>query len=427
MDALKIIELKASNFKRLSAVEIKPKGDTVVVSGPNGAGKSSVLDAITAALCGKKASPPMPIRQGETEAEIEIDLGQFVVKRKFTDKGSYLTITAGDMKAGKPQELLDKIVGQIAFDPMAFIRMSPADQRKTLMDLVGLSLDDLDEMREKAREAKNAAAADKRRYENQLASLEPVPDDTPDEEVSAAEIVEELTKAKEHNLGRKELIGKVVAARNVRTAAEEQVAEAKEAIEALEEELRKAKEDMALKQTGLDWAIKAEQAAVKAHDEFVEIDTEPLIRRLDAVDETNRKVRAKKARLDIQAKIAAAEKIRKLSAQRMEDWEAKKVERLKEVKWPVPGLAVTDAGVTFQGIPLEQVNTSAQIRVGVAVAMAMNPKLRVLRMSGNDLDETTLRAISDQAGQAGYQLWIERIEDPTKMGIVIEDGTIKHG
>lgn len=427
MDALKIIELKASNFKRLSAVEIKPKGDTVVVSGPNGAGKSSVLDAITAALCGKKASPPMPIRQGETEAEIEIDLGQFVVKRKYTDKGSYLTITAGDMKAGKPQELLDKIVGQIAFDPMAFIRMSPADQRKTLMDLVGLSLDDLDEMREKAREAKNAAAADKRRYENQLASLEPVPDDTPDEEVSAAEIVEELTKAKEHNLGRKELIGKVVAARNVRTAAEEQVAEAKEAIEALEEELRKAKEDMALKETELDCAIKAEQAAVKAHDEFVEIDTEPLIRRLDAVDETNRKVRAKKARLDIEAKIAAAEKIRKLSAQRMEDWDSKKVERLKEVKWPVPGLAVTDAGVTFQGIPLEQVNTSAQIRVGVAVAMAMNPKLRVLRMSGNDLDETTLRAISDQAGQAGYQLWIERIEDPTKMGIVIEDGTIKHG
>ena len=49
---MKILKLTAENFKKLSAVEITPDGNVVVISGKNGAGKSSVLDAIEAALCG---------------------------------------------------------------------------------------------------------------------------------------------------------------------------------------------------------------------------------------------------------------------------------------------------------------------------------------------------------------------------------------
>lgn len=425
MDALKIIELRARNFKRLTAVEVKPQGDTIIVSGPNGAGKSSVLDAITAALCGKKACPPMPIRQGEEEAEVEIDLGQFVVKRTFTAKGSYLTITAGTMKAGKPQELLDKIVGQIAFDPMAFIRMSPADQRKTLMDLVGLRTDDVDEQIARARDAKNAAAAEKRRLLSQLESMEDVPDDTPDEEVSAAQIVEELTRAKEHNLKRRELIAEANRATEARADAAVALVNIRDRIADLEQELREAKAEQARQEAEVERLSKLEDAARKAQDEFVEIDTDPIAQRLDAVEHTNRLVRTKRLRQELHNKLEEADAARRAALQRQQHYEDQKVKRLKEAAWPIPGLAVTDEYVTYDGVPLEQVNTSAQIRIGVAVAMAMNPKLRVIRMSGNDLDEASLRAVAEQAGGSGYQLWIERIEDPTKMGIVIEDGMMR--
>ena len=53
---MKIIEFRAERFKRLSAVDITPEGNTVIISGKNGQGKSSVLDAIWLALGGGAAA-----------------------------------------------------------------------------------------------------------------------------------------------------------------------------------------------------------------------------------------------------------------------------------------------------------------------------------------------------------------------------------
>ena len=47
---MKIIELRATNIKRLKAVEITPDGTMQVIGGRNAQGKSSVLDAIWLAL-----------------------------------------------------------------------------------------------------------------------------------------------------------------------------------------------------------------------------------------------------------------------------------------------------------------------------------------------------------------------------------------
>lgn len=53
---MKIIEFRAERFKRLTAVDITPAGNTVIISGKNGQGKSSVLDAIWLALGGGAAA-----------------------------------------------------------------------------------------------------------------------------------------------------------------------------------------------------------------------------------------------------------------------------------------------------------------------------------------------------------------------------------
>lgn len=62
----KLISLEAENFKRLKAVRIEPNGNGItVISGNNANGKSSVLDAIQAAIGGKRATPEKPIRDGQ--------------------------------------------------------------------------------------------------------------------------------------------------------------------------------------------------------------------------------------------------------------------------------------------------------------------------------------------------------------------------
>jgi recombinational DNA repair ATPase RecF len=47
---MQIIELRAENFKRITAVRIRPDGKVVNISGRNGQGKSSVMDSIWATI-----------------------------------------------------------------------------------------------------------------------------------------------------------------------------------------------------------------------------------------------------------------------------------------------------------------------------------------------------------------------------------------
>src|ERR1700685_2299474 len=76
-DDLRIYELRAENFKRLSAITIRPDGSVIVISGRNGQGKTSAIDAIAVAIGGKKAAPAEPIRKGQDKAEINLDLGRY--------------------------------------------------------------------------------------------------------------------------------------------------------------------------------------------------------------------------------------------------------------------------------------------------------------------------------------------------------------
>src|SRR4051794_27498721 len=132
-DGIKIISLECENFKRLRAVAIRPNGNLVEITGKNGAGKSSVLDAIWAALAGKKAIQKQPVRKGQEKAEITLDLGHLKVRRTFTDKGAdfttTLTVTSADGgKFASPQDVLDTLCGEFSFEPLAFARLKPEDQ-----------------------------------------------------------------------------------------------------------------------------------------------------------------------------------------------------------------------------------------------------------------------------------------------------------
>jgi hypothetical protein len=58
--------------------------------------------------------------------------------------------------------------------------------------------------------------------------------------------------------------------------------------------------------------------------------------------------------------------------------------------------------------------------------MKLNPVLRVIRITdGSLLDSETMAEINKMVSEGEYQLWIERVEDSGKVGIVIEDGSIK--
>jgi len=155
------------------------------------------------------------------------------------------------------------------------------------------------------------------------------------------------------------------------------------------------------------------------------IDTAAIQSKIDSLESVNKNVRAKKEKANWLKKSGEkSEEFSKLGTQ-LKDKEAEKAKRLAEAKMPIPGLSVDENGVIFEGIPLNQVNDAKKLEIGVAIGMALNPKLKVIRLNGNGLDLTSLAAISKMVNDGDYQIWVEKVSDDDKVGIVIEDGNVK--
>ncbi|MBN2133639.1 MAG: hypothetical protein JW741_29325, partial [Sedimentisphaerales bacterium] len=106
--------------------------------------------------------------------------------------------------------------------------------------------------------------------------------------------------------------------------------------------------------------------------------------------------------------------------------DADKAALLAEAEWPVPGLGFDEGGVTLNGLPFEQASSAEQLRVSVAMGLAVNPTLRILLIrDGSLLDADGLRMVAELAAERDGQVWIERVGEGAECSVVIEDGAIK--
>jgi DNA repair ATPase RecN len=413
---MKIVELRAERFKRLSAVEISPAGDVVIISGKNGAGKSSVLDAIWLALGGapaaKDSGTTRPVKDGEVDAFVRLDLGEITVTRKWTaDGGSSLTVEgAKGKKFSSPQTLLDSLVGSLSFDPLAFSRMSPKDQRKALTEAVKLDFDPdaLDAQRKELYDERTAANRELKTLEARLSSM-PVPKaGIPEEEESLSDLLGELKAANAEIERQAQERRKLEEMRARATALKEQIDHLRAELAALAEQ------------------GKAQSALVDSLGECPAI--AGIEQRINSIQETNAVVRAAREYRTVKA---MADKVRKESealTQKMEALEQEKSQGFERAQFPVKGLAFDAEGVTFNGIPFQQCSSAEQVRIAVAVAAALNPKIRVIRIAdGSLLDSASMAEIERLAKEHDMQIWIERVDESGGVGIVIEDGAVREG
>jgi hypothetical protein len=147
---LRILGLKVSNYKRVVVVELHPDGRSVLVGGRNAQGKSSLLDAIADTLGGAKrgSGTELALRTGSMKGETRVDLGEIIVTRTWTPSGDKLVVESPPGSPLKsPQAVLDKLVGDLSFDPLGFARLNSKAQAETLRRLSGLDTRAIDERR----------------------------------------------------------------------------------------------------------------------------------------------------------------------------------------------------------------------------------------------------------------------------------------
>ena len=93
--------------------------------------------------------------------------------------------------------------------------------------------------------------------------------------------------------------------------------------------------------------------------------------------------------------------------------------------FPVRGLGIEDGVVTYNNIPFEGCSSAEQLRVSIAIAMATNPTLKILRIKdGSLLDSEGMKIVQGMATKHGFQIWIECVDESGEIGIVLEDGAV---
>lgn len=417
---MRIVKLTIRHFKRISAAEINPDGSLVTVRGKNGAGKSSVLDAIIAALGGKNMVPQKAVRDGERSGEVVVDLGEYIVRRKFAARGnttSLEVLTRDGQEVKSPQAFLKSLVGPLAFDPVAFRSMAPAKQAEQLRNLAGLDFTELDTEREIAYNRRADLNRDVKSAQSRLGAIHPPADKQSREPVSLTDL---LAKRDLVSVGNRSRVDAESVVHNIGVA----VMARREQVEVLEQQLADAKAAVDERQESFNDASKQLEAIP------VVADMEPFDSAIASAESDNARARDALEYDNLKAEIGEHEAHAESQTVIIEGVDSRKRRMIDTADLPVPGLGFSAEfdGITIDALPFDQASQSEQLATGVAIVLAGNPELRIVLIhAGNDLDSESLAALRDTAEKYDAQVWLERVadeDDGSGLGVFIEDGHI---
>lgn len=434
-----ITALTITDYKRVRKVAIKPDADRhlILIGGKNRQGKSSTLDALTAAFGGAKELAADPVRHGEKEAAISVELdgGMLTIDRTITPDGkTHLEVRDAEGARRRPQEVLDKLVGARFLDPLAFLRLAAKEQRAQLMRLIpdASRIDELNGKRERAFDRRTEIGRDLTRARGELERLAEVP---VGELVDVAALTARQRVFAEQQ--RASEAAAVMLARRERDAAVAndklggvltQIDDLRRALALLEARVPELEREFDAMRQEADTARLAladvAEAFKESAPERARIDDE-----LQGANERNRAVfeaqAQNKRRADTSATVDRLDAEYRTCTTAIGTIDERKAEILGAAKLPVEGLEIGDDGISLAGVPFKQASMSERWRVAFALAIAGSPDLGdVWIKDGAVLDDEALELVATLAAAAGKRCWVERVGTKDAGVIVIQDGQV---
>ena len=421
------------DFMKLKEGAVSLHGTCWIVCGNNAAGKSAVLTLIDALLGGKKLLPDEPVRRGAKKAEGYLVIGEddkpkYRVEMSVTVGGTYkLDITEylddgtpGVIPLKSPQGLLNGFSGSIGFDPTRFLTMDAAKQLQTLKDVLGLDFSAQDAERRRVYDQRAAINAQVKSLESQLGAMPMRHPNTPVKEVDAQEVLTQLQQATEQAGDIQQLIDGIKRQEYIVARHEARITQIDQEIAKLQEERAEIHGDIISATTEIA-TLKTKGRDLRA----AVIDPAPLKEQLTDLQAINRRVQENLRRDELAGQLEQARQAGNALTEQMARIDEAKAAVMSAAPFPVPGLSFGDDGLLFHGIPFTQASSAEQLRVSVAMGLALNPKLPVLLIrEGSLLDAESQQMVRDMADAAGAQVIMEVVGHPANASITIADGEL---
>lgn len=447
---MRVLELEVSQFMKISAAHIVPKGQVIEIAGKNGAGKSTLLNAIKAAIGGGKL-PEQAVRKGEKESVIRVKLGEdkptLIVTRTIsaTEDGGQTTHLDLEGPNGelfkRPQEKLNALYGALTFDPFEFTRMDSDDQLETLRGFVpSIDFEAINAANDGDRARRTDVNRQARQARARLATMA-IPGDPRHERVDETALVAELEKAgqaataiERERAARQDRMREIKRLQTEGQRLREDNARRRDEIQELREQIETLESRIA---TGEATATKCDEAAARAQSEVEALpelaiapDTTDIRKRMETARTRNLQIdereRALKERERIEAEAVAAEKQVAEYTARIDAREKQKADAVAAAKLPIVGLGFADDGVLYNGLPFEQASTGERLKVSFAIAAAMSPELKIAGVrDASLLDQDTRAQVEQLAEEYDVQCWLEVMKASSAAAIVLEDGRVK--
>lgn len=430
-DTITVVGVEVSNFHRLrvARVQLVPGEGLVRVTGKNGSGKTSLLRSLKAALGGAGEVLGEAVVNDESEdgtGSVRLHLSNgFTVERRFTEANpkGYLTVIGPD--GGKHnQGKLTQWIGPHSFDPLSFFSEPPARQNEILLSLGDPSLPQqlqaLRAERAQVREQRTPWIVKKR-----SAMQVPQPAGDRPERISTRDELARMGELQRAEREKRQAAENVDRLRRERARGEEVEEQLQAKIDELRERLRLAESDLKKEQAKdaqLDQAI---DEAIVAWEELPDptAELQAVQARLEEADEIAAALRPWEAWDRAQAELEEAREREAELTDEIADFDRRELDLVASAGLPVAGLTFDESGPQLNGRPLSVASGAERIRLAVAVALAVNPALKIALVDeANDVDLEGLEALDELAKEHGFQLWVCRLGLEGHGEIVVEDG-----
>lgn len=428
-EGLKSLFLEVENFKSIDSKVVNINGKSMLFMGKNGKGKSSLIQALKGSLNSAQL-PSAPIKKGEESAKITHKIGgeidgehkEYTIEVFFTPKnqtGRFRILNEKGEEVKSPATTLKSLIGSYSFSVTDFIHAKKADKIEMIKKLTGRAVE-IDTLTVQIKDLKDKAKFKKERAESLEGALnnhgltreEIEKFSTP---LNADALNLQLAEVSKSQQNWDHVSNKKAEFEREKQTAKDNINRAHSEIEQLQKMIEEKRSYIeTISQTVITADDNIRKAEAWLNEKGARPDATEISNQISMVSQHNEKC-SRIAQLAAQQREAIA--LKEEVEQAKTDIKVKEHERsllITGSQLPIEGLSFDDNEIYLNGLPLEegQQNTALIWKLGVQIAIAMNPNYKVIFLDeGSLLDHDMLREIFTYIEDKGYMAIVEIVAD----------------